>query len=774
MVRRTLVLCVLMLFFLGIQAVQAAYVGVQEDASSFSIATSRLMINIPKAAATITVQNRAGDVILQESGTFAFRTGGVYYWITTANSCSVSGDRVTVNCSTNQTGRTVRITLDFLSASVYHITFEANAGTSIEKCRESYVVPADEHYYGLGEPRTGTLDLRGRSVDNWVYADLPDGANLVPFYVSNKGYGICVDSYYDGNFDFASSDPVTTKMVWMTPKMGYYFFYGPSFAEIIQQFMGLSGTPPLPPKWQFGLAKWLQPQGTNQAAIIADAQRFITNDIPASMIWLEPQWQTGMNTFTFRSDIFPDPAGMVSQLNTMGFHVTGWMTTFIDELAPIYAEASTGGYFVMNSTGLQPWLTPYTHHDYYTGAEQYANRGFMDFTNTAAVAWWRTQLQKGLAYGLEGYKIDRGQEILDSCKFANGETGKSGHNKYGYYIAKTQHDYLSEQLGNEFALILKSGTFKSQRYTTLLWSGDQPGDFSANGLPGAVQCAQNAAVSGFPYWTSDIGGWRTTPTKENYIRWAAFSAFTPSMESPYGPWQFDQQTTDIFRIYAKMHYEMIPYFYSLAEQAHQTGLPIIRPLVYNHPSDSNVANQGSEFMLGNQLLIAPVLEPNSVSRNVYLPKGCWTDFWDNSKVYTGPITLSVSTPLDKIPVFIKGGSIIPIEQLGHADTIMLDTYPRGQSAFKVYLDGTLATVYSSYSGTTLKYLLPGLPKNVLIRAKTQAGAPTGVMLNGSALTNYSDATLFSAAAQGWMWDAADGRLLIKYAANTTATVEVDW
>ena len=294
--------------------------------------------------------------------------------------------------------------------------------------------------------------------------------------------------------------------------------------------------------------------------------------------------------------------------------------------------------------------------------EWWKGRGALfDFTNPAAGDHWQTLLARTQRWGGRGFKCDDGEgNFIGDAVFFDGSSATEMRNRYStLYIEQTRR-YIDETLGGDGVLINRSGFTGSQAHA-IGWAGDNAATFDFdNGLPGVILAAQNAALSGQPLWGSDIAGYMGTQSKELFVRWTQFAAFTPlmmvHMQSNLGPWDFDGQTLDIYRTFAKLHTQLYPYFNDAAHAAAESGIPVIRPMVLAFPDDAAAAGAIYQFMCGPELLVAPLFQPGT-RRSVDLPRGAWIDYW-TGRSFEGPQQLEVDAPLERIPLFVRAGALI--------------------------------------------------------------------------------------------------------------------
>jgi len=405
--------------------------------------------------------------------------------------------------------------------------------------------------------------------------------------------------------------------------------------------------------------------------------------------------------------------------------------------------------------------------------------GMIDFTNEDAKEWWQDQHKKLIEMGVDGFKTDDGEYVPYDAHFSNGKSGREMHNLYSLLYNEAIYEALNSSI-DEHILFARSGFAGSQKYPAV-WAGDQEGSFNyRDGLPAVIIAGQNMGMSGFSIWSHDIGGYRTPPDKNCFIRWAQFGCFSPIIQihgQNREPWKFDDETVEIYRKYAKMHNSLFPYSYTYAKIANETGLPIMRPLVLLYPEDQNTYNQDFEYFFGNEFLVAPIYQ-NTTQRAVYLPDGEWIDYW-NGTAYQGKQEVRYHAPLDKMPLFVKSGAIIPmisekVDTLvpksmvkdptvvsfdGMKSLLILDVYPKGKSEFVMY-DDTSFKCKEKSSGLDFKISRAPCERTYLLKVRL-SDKPNTVKTGWRTLPEVDSVERFLATNEGWIWDESSGRVLIK-------------
>ena len=629
-----------------------------------------------------------------------------------------------------------------------------------------------EHFYGFGDVWNGSLDQRGKKIRMWVRTGTPDECCYVPFFMSTKGYGLLVSNYHHGTFDMAASAPDRFGFEFSDRALQLRLFYGPSPADIVSEFTRLTGRPPLPPRWVFEPWKWRN-RVESYEQVYEDAEGFRDNDIPCGVIFIDNPWmEYGINSFVFDSGQFPDPQRMIDDLHAMGYRLLVWACPWTTTAVPHWREGAERGYFVLDETG---------------GIFMDGQSSYVDFTNPEARTWWQSQINKVLDMGIDGFKLDRGQKIPENTFYYDGSIGTEMHNKYALYFVGTYYEACRAARGDDFTLLPRAGCLQSQRFSPSKWPGDCTQDFNKKqGMPPNVIAMLSAGLCGFAYWGSDIGGFEGPDlTKTVLLRWLQHGALSPIMQvggnAPREPWdteRFDQETLDIYREWSWLRQELIPYVYSYAHIAAENGEPIARPLAYSFPLDEGGYGQNYEYMFGDWLLVAPVMNYEG-SRDVYLPPGRWVDYWTD-EVHDGPKTLAGYTvPLHQAPLFVRAGALIPLDVerscCGHGSErstghVTVLSYPLEDGEFYLRDRDIDATLRQVRQGAAVTISWERLAKPLLLRVMTEE--PSRVASAGQDIPRLeSEEALFNSPA-GWYYDGGSHRCIIRIAATTSGDLRI--
>jgi len=551
----------------------------------------------------------------------------------------------------------------FLSITVQDNLLLANLGTddlSIEALAIDFTSSPDEHYLGFGE-RFNRIDQRGQEIDLYVVNGASGGLTYkpIPFYMSSAGYAVRLLTSYRSKVRLACyDDPSVVSIRTEANQLSFQLWTGQPFAELLTRYTQLLDKPLYqPPAWIFGPWKSRDWTAETQSTVEEDFKLQRQLNLPCTVKLIDAAWEAQLNDFEFNSN-FPDPEGMIAEARKLGYRIVIWVSPWIVKSAAnqaIYDFCAEQGFLIKDQTG-QPYLHRLSNSPGFMGT-------CLDFTNPITVSWWQSQIEKLVQMGFDGFKTDFGEQVPDGAIFHNGKTGREMHNRYPQLYNQVTYEAMRRHTHG--ILLARSAWDGSQPYCAL-FAGDQSSDFGpATGLPSVIRSAQNAGLSGFPFYTSDIGGYFGQPTEEVFARWIAFAAFLPIMQL-HGlgcrePWKFSTEILNLYRDYASFHMDLFPYLYTYAMQASRTGIPIVRAMAFAYPQDPNIwdAMNEQQYCFGRELLVSPVYFGHSDKWTVYLPFGGWRDFWTGEPHFGGQ-EITVNIGLEDIPVFARAGSIIPM------------------------------------------------------------------------------------------------------------------
>ncbi len=541
----------------------------------------------------------------------------------------------------------------------------------------SLSIREDEIFYGWGEQftafgrRAGKLKLHTRD----ALAPLQQRGetySAIPFFFSSRGYAFLLLNSYPSRWQI---DPDQQHMLIDAdgPGADYLFIYGPSFKRILQTYTTLTGRPPLLPRWAFGLWATSYPQGP-QEGVVRHIEEHRQRDLPLDAVILDYHWEEAFHNFHWRRSLIPDPDRLIQQMQALGVRLGLILTPFVNQrtrpLQKLLLSRLAGNIPPGLEKADERALPEYEHglsRGYFAHPHArwwFGEGGMIDFTNPSAVAWWTGMLHPLYQQGVSFFKNDDGEYLPHDAHSANGMSGAEYHNLYGFYYGRAHYQDM-QSLARRGLIYARSVWAGSQRYPAL-FLGDQKPTFAH--IRSTLRAGLNLGLQGFAYWTADVFGLdgKTTPeTHMRYAQWALLNPIAryfwrpPHIDDTRFPWSHNQQVEDNFRKYAGLRYRLLPYFNTLAWQAYQEGLPLLRPLVLEFPDDEQAALVDDQAMLGEQLMICPVVEPGASFRQIYLPAGVWHDFW-SAATWEGPTTIAYPTPLDCLPILVRGGTILPL------------------------------------------------------------------------------------------------------------------
>jgi alpha-D-xyloside xylohydrolase len=578
------------------------------------------------------------------------------------------------------------------------VGFLRDSETGRVRVHETFELTHGEDLYGLGEQfaRINRIGQRFElsATDAFGISGYATYKN-VPFLWSTRGYGLFVNTTFRVTFDLATISLMAYGFTHEGPELDVFLIYGPEPTMILRRYCDLTGYAPVPPRWSFGL--WMSRCGYRDRQEVEQvAERLRSRDVPCDVIHLDPWWMGEPDRWCglqWDETRFPDPSGMIEGLRQRDLRLCLWENPYVAEGAPVFEEGRQRGYFVQDERG-EPYMTR-------IWADTVPPVAVVDFTNPDAVAWWRSLHRPLLDQGVAVFKTDFGEAAPEDGVYHSGMSGREVHNLYPLLYNRAVFEVTEEVTGHGLVWG-RSGWAGSQR-TPTCWGGDPIADFPY--MVNQLHAALSIGLSGVPFYGHDIGGFAGQPDPELYVRWAQFGLFSSHSRchgtTPREPWEFGEEAEAIFRRYAKLRYRLLPYIYSTAVQAAQTGLPMVRALVLKYSHDPNVRHLDTEYLFGDNFLVAPVLERGVERRMVYLPVGEWVDYWSR-EVREGPSWFNYPAPLENLPLFVRRGAIVPMgPEADHADRpigegLILDIYPAYSGQFVLH-DENAPPVEISYA-----------------------------------------------------------------------------
>lgn len=661
-----------------------------------------------------------------------------------------------------------------------------------------------EAFYGLGEWEDD-VNHRGKirpmqiEIDPSIESLYNEDHFPIPLLIGSRGWGLFVESKRVGEFDVATQEADLVEITYGTAQQSgdglrFHLFAAERPLDITKHYYDVTGYPLLPAQWALGPWIW-RDENRDQAQVLDDIDKIRSLDLATSAIWIDRPYASAVNTFDFKPSQFPDPPSMIAAAHANGLRMALWSTPYVEPAAePLRSEALANNYFTPTAgLLLNGWSKP------------------IDFTNPAAYDWWQGLIHRYTDMGIEGFKLDYGEDIAPGIqghrnvwKFADGSDERTMH--YGYTLL--YHQIYAETLPASGGFLLcRAGRWGDQRNISVAWPGDMDATFTRHGepyvdhsgkthigvggLPATVIMGLGLGPSGFPFFGADTGGYKASPPgNELYIRWFEQTSLSTVMNvgdsSSQPPWEFtpengrDTATVDLYRIYARLHMRLFPYEWTYAQNIANDGRPIQRalglayPEIGVHPSD--------EYLFGDDLLVAPVVEAGATTRHVIFPPGNWIDWWDGTLYVggrTGGAEIDVPAPLSKLPLFVRAGGIVPLLR-PTIDTISpttltpdrVDSYANDAGVlYARVVPSETASTFTLFDGVRISQMpIAGGNEVTFHGGQTfTSGAvleilripviPQTVTRNDSEMVGRDTLAAVEAASDGWFWEPSLGGTL---------------
>jgi alpha-glucosidase len=664
------------------------------------------------------------------------------------------------------------------------------------------VMPADERYFGFGE-KAGTLERRDLHMTMWN-SDIPAYAaqtdplyQSIPFFYGiRKGnaYGIFLDNTWRSSFDMGKEARDQYSFGAENGELDYYFFAGPSPAAVLERFTELVGRMPLPPRWALGYqqSRWSYTPATR---VLEIARGFRTRSIPCDVIYLDIDYMDGYRIFTWHPTSFRNPPALISELKGLGFTTAVIVDPGIkvDTTYAAYRSGMAGGHFLRYPDGTL-----------YTGKVWPGVCAFPDFTSRDARRWWGDQLSTLTGVGVRGLWNDMNEpsvfdvptHSIDLTVIHDDEGSHTphakNHNIYGMQMTRATYEGALRLVPSERPFVLTRASFAGGWRYAASWTGDNVSSWEH--LRMALTMCLNLSIAGQPFVGADIGGFIGSPSGELFARWLQLGVCTPLMRghaeihSPNKePWEYGDRFTDINRETINLRYRLLPYIYTVMEAASRTGLPAMRPMVFAFPEEERLAENGDQFLFGDDLLVAPVLIAGDTTRRVELPRGRWYDFWSGNG-FEGGTSVTVPAPLDRLPLLVRAGATVPMQQVVQStgaasiNPLTLRVYPAEPGTSRTsgyYEDDGLSFSYREGAFLRRKFTSRNLPDEAVLSISTAEGAftpsrrgvvthfvdfgagpPSGVTLNGVTVPR-SIPGLRSPGGIGWDYDRTTRTVVVR-------------
>lgn len=513
---------------------------------------------------------------------------------------------------------------------------KSNGYVQHERAGKNYIyerldLGVGETVYGLGE-RFTALVKNGQSIETWNRdggTSTEQAYKNIPFYLTNRGYGVLVNHPECVEFEVGSEKVSKVQFSVEGEYLEYFVIDGPGPKQVLDRYTRFTGRPALPPAWSFGL--WLTTSFTtdyDEQTVNRFIDGMAERHLPLHVFHFDCFWMKAFQwcDFTWDADTFPDPRGMLQRLKARGLKICLWINPYIGQKSPLFREGMDQGFLLKRPNGgvwqwdrWQPGLA------------------IVDFTNPAACAWYTGHLERLVAMGVDCFKTDFGERIPTDVVWFDGSCPRKMHNHYAYLYNQVVYQMLQNTLGKgEAVLFARSASVGAQQFP-VHWGGDCYATYES--MAESLRGGLSLGMSGFGFWSHDIGGFENTAPAHVYKRWCAFGLLSShsrlhGSKSYRVPWVYDDEACDVLRYFTQWKCRLMPYLFDMAIQAAKTGAPMMRAMMLEFPDDPGCDYLDRQYMLGDSLLVAPVFsERGDVS--VYLPRGRWTHLFSNQEAPGG-------------------------------------------------------------------------------------------------------------------------------------------
>lgn len=545
---------------------------------------------------------------------------------------------------------------ELTETSYRNMAYMQNRNTGRNYMTEQLALDVGESVYGFGERFTPFVK-NGQVVEMWN----EDGGTAseiayknIPFYISNKGYGVLVDNEGDVSFEIASEKVERLQFSAEGERLDYYVINGSDPKRTVSLYTELTGKPALPPAWSFGL--WLTTSFTtdyDEETTSGFIQGMADRDIPLHVFHFDCYWMEAYEwcNFTWDARTFPEPKEMLKRYHDRGLKICVWINPYIGQKSPLFREGMEQGYLLKRSNG-DVWQTDLWQ----------AGMGIVDFTNPAAVTWYQEKLKTLLDMGVDCFKTDFGERIpVRDIAYFDGSDPVKMHNYYPFLYNKAVFELLERERGTgEAVLFARSATVGGQQFPAH-WGGDCSASYPS--MAETLRAGLSLACAGFGFWSHDMGGFENTASADVYKRWCQFGMLS-SHSRLHGsgsyrvPWLFDEEACDVLRKFVKAKCVLMPYLYRQAVKAHEDGIPMMRPMFLEFPEDRACEPLDRQYMLGDSLMVAPVFR-ESGEAEYYLPEGTWYNLLTEARAEGGRWHKE-QFDYFSLPLMLRPGSILAV------------------------------------------------------------------------------------------------------------------
>lgn len=511
-----------------------------------------------------------------------------------------------------------------------------------------------ETVYGLGERFTAFVK-NGQNVETWNRdggTSTEQAYKNIPFYLTNRGYGVLVNHPECVSFEIGSEKVSKVQFSVEGEYLEYLIFDGPTPKQVLDRYTRLTGRPALPPAWSFGL--WLTTSFTtnyDEKTVNSFIDGMAERNLPLHVFHFDCFWMKAFQWCDFEWDpeTFPDPQGMLKRLKARGLKICVWINPYIGQKSPLFKEGMEKGYLLKRPNG-----------DVWQWDKWQPGQGIVDFTNPAACDWYASHLKRLIHMGVDCFKTDFGERIPTDVIWHDGSCPQKMHNHYAFVYNKLVYEVLQQELGkDEAVLFARSASVGAQQFP-VHWGGDCYANYES--MAESLRGGLSLGLSGFGFWSHDIGGFENTAPAHVYKRWCAFGLLSShsrlhGSKSYRVPWAYDDEACDVVRFFTEWKCRLMPYLYAASAQAAETGSPVMRAMILEFPDDPGCDYLDRQYMLGDSLLVAPVFSENG-DVSVYLPTGRWTHLYTNQEVTGG--WRKERHDFNSLPLYVRPNSLIAI------------------------------------------------------------------------------------------------------------------
>lgn len=601
--------------------------------------------------------------------------------------------------------------------------------------REQLSLDVGELIYGLGE-RFSPFIKNGQTVDIWNEdggTGTEQAYKNIPFYVSNKGYGVFVNHLEKVSYEVASEKNTKVQFSLAGEKLDYFIIGGPTLAHVLERYTDLMGKPTLPPAWSFGL--WLSTSFTtnyDEATIMSFIDGMKERDIPFDVFHFDCFWMKEFEwcNFTWDERVFPDPKGMLERIKAKGLKTCLWINPYFGQKSPLFKEGVENGYFIKRADG-SVWQWD----------KWQAGLAVIDFTNPAATEWYKGKLAGLMDMGIDSFKTDFGERIPTDVVYHDGSCPQKMHNYYAYLYNEIVFGLLEEKRGKGDAVVFARSAAAGAQQFPVHWGGDCWSTYPS--MAESLRGGLSFSLSGFSYWSHDISGFEQGASPDLYKRWTQFGLL--SSHSRYHgnteykvPWKYGDEAVAVSRYFSKLKNSLMPYLWRNAVQASQTGVPMMRPMVLSFTDDETCHHLDRQYMFGDSLLVAPIFNDQGSVR-YYAPAGTWTNLLTN-QVVTGEKWHSETHDYMSLPLLVKENTILA---LGDTDSTAVYDYTQNMSFHLFEITDASTTLYTVEGQQVASMSATRTATGIDVELVGYTGEYTLVLRNIQSVTGVSAGTVSS-------------------------------